>query len=136
MGGCGRPQRGRRGGRQWRPFSGAFSVHGRSIAGGVKGGNSGSWMAVGFTFDVLENQVNLRRNGLGSKNWRPQSHAQKLIYVIEFQWNILQSHIQESHDFTELVSVSLDFTNFLGHWFCVEDTGKYHEALLAILLEY
>ncbi|KHN42447.1 hypothetical protein glysoja_033915 [Glycine soja] len=36
------------------PFSGAFSVHDRDIVGGTKGGNDSSWMAIGFTFDVLE----------------------------------------------------------------------------------
>ena len=26
------------------------------------------------------------------------------VDVIESQWNVLQSHVQDSHDFTELVS--------------------------------
>ena len=51
---CGRPRWCRRRGGLWGPSSGAFSVHGRGIVGGTKGGNGGSRMAIGFTFDVSE----------------------------------------------------------------------------------
>ncbi|KAH1229057.1 Gamma-tubulin complex component 4 [Glycine max] len=35
------------------------------------------------------------------------------VDVIEFQWNILQSHIQESHDFTELVGLHQQYLSAL-----------------------
>ncbi|KAL5122266.1 Gamma-tubulin complex component 4 [Glycine soja] len=45
--------------------------------------------------------------------WRVREHMAFLVDVIESQWNILQSHIQESHDFTELVGFHQEYLSAL-----------------------
>ncbi|RXH84378.1 hypothetical protein DVH24_027277 [Malus domestica] len=71
--------------------------------------------------------------------WRIREHMAFLIRnlqfyikvdVIESQWNVLQAHIQDSHDFTGLVAVHQE------HWLFIGDPVQYNETLPSVLLEH
>ncbi|KAL6607815.1 hypothetical protein ACP70R_040878 [Stipagrostis hirtigluma subsp. patula] len=64
----------------------------------------------------------LRRQHSHKPLWRVREHMAFLIRnlqfyiqvdVIESQWNVLQSHVQDSHDFTELVSFHQEYLSAL-----------------------
>ncbi|GAU43752.1 hypothetical protein TSUD_36460 [Trifolium subterraneum] len=67
-----------------------------------------------FTQEVLSKYLRVFQYLLRLK--RTQMELEKLwasVDVIESQWNILQSHIQDSHDFTELVGFHQEYLSAL-----------------------
>ncbi|PNX92183.1 gamma-tubulin complex component 4, partial [Trifolium pratense] len=67
-----------------------------------------------FTQEVLSKYLKVFQYLLRLK--RTQMELEKLwasVDVIESQWNILQSHIQDSHDFTELVGFHQEYLSAL-----------------------
>ncbi|KAK9945693.1 hypothetical protein M0R45_011192 [Rubus argutus] len=72
--------------------------------------------------DRVKCSVSQQRRQRSRPMWRIREHMAFLIRnlqfyiqvdVIESQWNVLQAHIQESHDFNGLVAVHLEYLNAL-----------------------
>ncbi|XP_051130924.1 gamma-tubulin complex component 4 [Andrographis paniculata] len=72
--------------------------------------------------DGLKNSPSQQRRQRFKPMWRVREHMAFLIRnlqfyiqvdVIESQWNVLQSHIQNSHDFTELVGFHQEYLSAL-----------------------
>ncbi|KAG5111141.1 hypothetical protein JHK82_040364 [Glycine max] len=79
--------------------------------------------------------------------WRLREHMAFLvrnlqfysqIYVIEFQWNILQSHIQESHDFTELVGFHQEYQSALisQTFLDIGSVSRILESIMKLCLQF